>query len=149
MEGVEIEVLLGIGLMEEVEIEISLGFEFSGGWTVEIEILVHSGMLGKVWVGSKMEFGVPFAVGVWWAAVENGSAADSWIVGCPCPFLMLFASGSSDITIPAPEQQSQEKRRQKERGRERKRNLVSFPCDCMLWKYYMNSNHANEAALNY
>lgn len=69
---------------------------------VEIEILVHSGMPGKVWVVLKMEFGVPFEVGVWWVAAENGSAADSWIVECPCPFLMPFASGSSDTAIPAP-----------------------------------------------
>lgn len=58
-------------------IEVWLGFVFSGGWMVEIEILVHSGMQGKVWVGLKMVFVELFEVGVWWAVVENGSAADS------------------------------------------------------------------------
>lgn len=111
-------------------IEVWVGFGFSVGWTVEIEILVHSGMTGKVWVGLKMVFVVPFEVGVWWAVVENGSAADSWTVGYPCPFLMLFASGSSDTAIPVPEQQSQKvEERKKKKEEERKRNFVSSPCD--------------------
>lgn len=130
--------------MELIGVEVSLEFGFSGGWTVETETLVHSGMLEKVWVVSKMEFGVPFEVGAWLAAAENGSAADSWIAGCPCPFLTPSASGSLDTAILAPVQQCREKRK-----RERKRELVSSLCDLVLWKYYMNSRHANKAALNY